>query len=186
MTLFFLMNTIGEILINILTNQSFIMAVNGISEYELKKESPSTSIHHKHTPHGSGGLIKAFWSEAMCLCKKISIFNKLWSKISSFHQTTFCIQLTKKVWNSHSSQSLRYVPHLPYSTYGKRLTNATPVYTFFVSWIRKAVWRKLDILLHNLLNMDIFFTQTHLTLRSRVEYVYDSLIPFTAIIKLGC
>jgi len=54
------MNTIGEILINILMHPSFIMALNRVHEYELKKVHPSTSIHHKRTPHGSRGLIKAF------------------------------------------------------------------------------------------------------------------------------
>jgi len=53
------MNTIAEILINILTHLSFIMAVSGTNEYELKKVPPSTSIHHKYVLH-TGGLIKAF------------------------------------------------------------------------------------------------------------------------------
>jgi len=38
------MNTFGDILINILTHPSFIMAVSGINKYELKKVPPSTSI----------------------------------------------------------------------------------------------------------------------------------------------
>jgi len=51
------MNTVGEILINILTHLSFIMAVNRVHEYELKKVHPSII---NVTPHSSGGLIKAF------------------------------------------------------------------------------------------------------------------------------
>jgi len=54
------MNIIAEILINVLTHLSFKMAVIGFNEYELKKVLPSTSIHHKHIPCGSGGLVKAF------------------------------------------------------------------------------------------------------------------------------
>jgi len=53
----FLMNTIGVILINILARPSFIMAVKGGNEFEAQE---SASIHHKRTPHNSGGLIKAF------------------------------------------------------------------------------------------------------------------------------
>ncbi|XP_048027293.1 uncharacterized protein LOC125255832 [Megalobrama amblycephala] len=59
MTFFFLMNTVGVVLINILTHPSFIMAVNGINKFDFEAQE-SASIHHKCTPHRSGGLIKAF------------------------------------------------------------------------------------------------------------------------------
>jgi len=42
----------------------------GSTSMKLKKVLPSTSIHHKHTPHGCRRLIKAFWSEALRLCNK--------------------------------------------------------------------------------------------------------------------
>ncbi len=49
------------------------MAVNGGQDFEVQK---STFIHHKSAPHGFERLIKAFWSELMCLCKKnIHIYN---------------------------------------------------------------------------------------------------------------
>jgi len=41
----------------------------------------------------------------------------------------------------------------------QRKCNVKKSYTFFVSWIQKAVWRMLDILLHNLLNIDIFLNK---------------------------
>ncbi len=44
------------------------MAVNGgVDIFNPKKLCPSII---KNAPHCSGWLIKAFWSEAMCLCKK--------------------------------------------------------------------------------------------------------------------
>jgi len=46
------MNTIGDILINILMHPSFIMAVNGTNEYEAKE---SASIHHKLVLHTAPG-----------------------------------------------------------------------------------------------------------------------------------
>jgi len=46
---------------------NFIMAVHGNHLFETQK---SASIHHKRTPHDSGGLIKAFWREVMHLCKE--------------------------------------------------------------------------------------------------------------------
>jgi len=62
MTLFFIQtNTIGVILKKIHGLPSFIMAVNGCFCLEVHK---SASIHHKSAPHGSGWLIKAFWTEA--------------------------------------------------------------------------------------------------------------------------
>jgi len=57
----FLINTIGDILINILTHPSFIMAVNGTQVYELKKVSPSTSIINIYSTRLRGvnkGLLK--------------------------------------------------------------------------------------------------------------------------------
>ncbi len=50
---------------HVLALHNFIMAVNGGREFEAQK---SAFILSKSTPHGSGGLIKAFWSK--CLCKK--------------------------------------------------------------------------------------------------------------------
>jgi len=57
MTIFFQVSTIGVLLKYILALPSFIMVVNSAPDFEAQK---STSIHHKSTPHGSRGLIKAF------------------------------------------------------------------------------------------------------------------------------
>ncbi len=49
---------------NVLALPSFIMAVNGARDFEAHKVHPAII---KSAPHGSGRLIKAFWSESMCL-----------------------------------------------------------------------------------------------------------------------
>ncbi len=58
----FQMNTFGVIFHIVLSVPICIIAVNGAP---VSKSPQKVSNHHKTTPHGSGVLIKDFWSETM-------------------------------------------------------------------------------------------------------------------------
>ncbi len=118
---------------NIFALPGFIMAVNDFWDLKDKRVHPSII---KSAPRVSGGLIKAFWSKAVCLCKTNG-----WCRhsISSGEkwQTPYFSLTHLQLWNWGIRDSLKILTH----NYGFVVAFICFLHINMMTWTTHNAWR---------------------------------------------